>query len=111
MKKPIQMLLLLLCIILVASMCFLHKQINTTTGLSISLATHAETDDSALININQADMDQLCSLPGIGQKLAQNIIAYRNEIGTFRDYSELLNVEGIGQGRLEKILAYITLGG
>ena len=63
------------------------------------------------IDINRADTEQLTALPGIGEVLAQRIIAYREENGRFLSTDELKNVEGIGEKRLEAILDLITVGG
>lgn len=63
------------------------------------------------IDINRADAGQLTALPGIGEVLAQRIIAYREENGSFLSTDELKNVEGIGEKRLEAILDLITIGG
>ena len=63
------------------------------------------------IDINRADTEQLTALPGIGEVLAQRIIAYREENGSFLSTDELKNVEGIGEKRLEAILDLITVGG
>ena len=62
------------------------------------------------IDINRADTEQLTALPGIGEVLAQRIIAYR-ENGSFLSTDELKNVEGIGEKRLEAMLDLITVGG
>ncbi len=55
------------------------------------------------ININSASVDQLQNLSGIGQKKAQAIIDYRNEIGSFETIEEIMKVKGIGQGIFDKI--------
>ena len=63
------------------------------------------------ININTADSHTLTQLPGIGQVLADRIIAYRKEHGLFANVEELMNVEGIGAGKLEDIIDLVTTGG
>lgn len=64
-----------------------------------------------VININTASREQLMTLPGIGETLADRILAYRRQNGPFRTLEELLNVEGIGKEKLANILNYITLSG
>ena len=49
------------------------------------------------------------TLPGIGEKIALNIISYREENGPFQSLAELLNVDLIGEKRLEAILDLITI--
>ena len=63
------------------------------------------------ININSAGEDELLALPGIGDVLAQRILAYRDENGSFDSVEELMNVEGIGEKRMEEMLDLITTGG
>ncbi len=61
------------------------------------------------ININAADATLLQRLPGIGPVYADRIVRYRRENGSFKSYSELLNIKGIGKKRLEKLLPFIQL--
>ena len=63
------------------------------------------------VDINIATLDELITLPGIGETLAQRILDYRHEHGCFSAPEELLNVSGIGAGKLEPILNLITAGG
>lgn len=63
------------------------------------------------IDINGASLNELTELPGIGQALAGEIIAYREAHGRFSHVEELINVPGIGENRLEAILSLITVGG
>lgn len=60
------------------------------------------------ININTANVDQLCAIPGIGPVLAQRIIDYRNENGPYSKPDDLLKVKGIGEKKLQTLLQYIT---
>lgn len=63
------------------------------------------------LDINTATVQELILLPGIGEKLAANIIAYRNENGPFETLADLTKVDGVGEKKLEAILDYITIGG
>lgn len=63
------------------------------------------------ININTATKEEFMALPGIGEVLAQRILAYREENGSFSTPEGLMNVEGIGEKRIEEILELITTGG
>lgn len=60
-----------------------------------------------LININKANAQELCTLPGIGPAISQNIIAYREANGDFKTLQDLTNVSRIGQKTLEKIESHI----
>ena len=61
------------------------------------------------ISINTASLDELMSLPGIGEKIALRIIEYRENIGSFRDIDELKNIKGIGESKYNEIKEYISL--
>ena len=62
------------------------------------------------ININTAGVDELMLLPGIGEKRAEDIIAYRRANGPFRIPEELTEVSGIGEGILAGLIDYVTVG-
>ena len=49
-----------------------------------------------LININQADEEELKELNGIGDELAKRIVQYRKKHGEFKKISDLKRVNGIG---------------
>lgn len=66
-------------------------------------------NNSNLININTASLEELTTLTGIGDVKAEAIIKYRNEIGKFKSKEELLNVDGIGESLFEKIKDDITV--
>ena len=62
------------------------------------------------INVNTADVYDLQRLPGIGEKRAQDIIAWREEHGPFQTLEELTEVSGIGPVILENLRAYAAVG-
>ena len=66
-----------------------------------------ETAQHAL-NINNADVDSLQSLPGIGPQLAAKIIEHRTRYGPFRKREHLLIVEGISEARYREVAKLIT---
>ena len=67
------------------------------------------TQPTKPISLNRATQAELENLPGIGEKKAQAILAYRDAHGRFRSCEELLEVDGIGEATLEGLLPYLTL--
>ncbi len=65
----------------------------------------AETD--GLVNINNAELDELCNIPGVGEAKARAIISYREANGPFTSIEELTGVNGIKEGLLEQMRPYI----
>ena len=59
--------------------------------------------EEGLVNINTADADTLCTLPGIGEAKAKSIIAYREKNGPFKSTEELTKVSGIKEGVFDKV--------
>ena len=82
-------------------------------NVSIITSNENTTDDDStnntLININLATVDELTTLPGIGESKAKNIITYREENGYFKTIDELKNVSGIGDATFEQLKNYITV--
>ena len=65
--------------------------------------------ESDVVNLNTATLDQLETLSGIGEVLAQRILDYREEHGPFKAVEDLLNVSGIGDKRLADLKPHITV--
>lgn len=61
------------------------------------------------ININTASAAALESLNGIGPKLAERIIEYRNANGSFKSPEQIKDVKGIGDKTFEKFKDEITI--
>ena len=69
----------------------------------------SEASPQSSVNINTATIQELCSLPAIGETLAKRIIAYRDEHGLFNSIDEIMSVEGIGAKTYEDIKNNITV--
>lgn len=63
------------------------------------------------VDINNATKAQLMELPGIGETLADRILAYRMEHGDFNCVDDLMNIDGIGEKKLLQMEYMITVGG
>ena len=57
--------------------------------------------------INRATVDELCAIKGVGPKLAEKIIAYRDAHGGFQGLGDLKKVSGIGKKKAENILSFV----
>jgi competence protein ComEA len=66
---------------------------------------------SGKVNINQASAEQLSLLPRIGEKVAERIVAYRKEHGTFGRPEQLMEVKGIGEKLFLVLKPYVTVSG
>jgi comEA protein len=62
-------------------------------------------------DLNTAGAQALDSIPGIGPKLAANIIEHRNKHGVFLRLEELRKVKGITTKNFEKIRDYYNMQG
>ena len=84
--------------------------INTeiTDEIENNASNDNENSNNSLININNANLEKLKELPGIGESKAKAIIKYREENGKFNKIDDLLNVDGIGTILYEQIKMYIT---
>ena len=61
------------------------------------------------ISINNATIEELILLPGVGEKTAESIISFREQNGGFNNIDDLVKVSGIGSKKLEKIKSYIII--
>jgi competence protein ComEA len=62
-----------------------------------------------LLDLNRATDQDFDALPGIGSKLAERIMEYRQSVGVFRSLDELRAVKGIGKKKFERIRPLVTV--
>ena len=58
------------------------------------------------IDMNTATLGELQTLPGIGPKLAESIVQYRDQHVPIHDFDDILNVSGIGTKRHSTMKPY-----
>ncbi|MDN3513955.1 MAG: helix-hairpin-helix domain-containing protein [Candidatus Brocadia sp.] len=63
------------------------------------------------VNINTATEDQITLLPGIGSKLAAEIVNHRATSGNFKTIDDLKKISGVGDKKFEKIKDFIVVDG
>ena len=80
-----------------------EKTVNQSSGNNTSNSSNTK------VNINTADKTALMSLPSIGEKTAQKIIDYRENVGKFNAKEDLKNVSGIGDKKYSKLEELITV--
>ncbi|MDD4879621.1 MAG: helix-hairpin-helix domain-containing protein [Candidatus Omnitrophica bacterium] len=66
-------------------------------------------EDRSAVNINTAGASGMETLPGIGPKLAKEIVEYRTAHGHFLLKEDLRKVKGIGQDKFDRIKNLIVL--
>ena len=69
----------------------------------------AASSPAGKLNLNTAGVEQLKTLPGIGEVRAQAIVSHREDNGSFTSVDALLNVNGIGIATLESIRGFIEV--
>ena len=63
------------------------------------------------VNINTATEAQIALLPGLGPKLATEVVNYRTNNGGFKTIEDIKKVSGVGDKKFEKIKDYVVLEG
>lgn len=85
------------------------RQGETLPAVAAPSADAPASDAGAPLNINTASASDLEGLDGIGQALAERIVAYREANGPFQKVEDLQKVKGIGAGLVDKLAPQITI--
>ena len=92
-------------------------EVNAEPPFPISRTSHPDQKElpspsgraAFVIDINKAGCRELIQLSGIGPALAQRIIDYRSDNGSFERVEEIKNVSGIGNKKFERIKEFLVL--
>ena len=74
---------------------------NTSQVLKDDNTNQNESSKASQININIATIEELDTLPGVGEATANKIVNHRSENGDFKSIEEIKNVNGIGDKKFE----------
>jgi competence protein ComEA len=72
-------------------------------------AATATATAAAPVNLNTATVEQLATIPGVGPRMAERIIDYRQKNGGFKKVEDLMNVSGVGEKSFLKMKPLITV--
>lgn len=78
-----------------------HVQISSNN--SVERKNEITISNSEKININDAKIEELMLLPGIGETKAKEIVFYRETNGYFDTIEDILNVPGIGEATFNQL--------
>lgn len=92
-----------------AHMSQIEKDTSDNGVITMQKQENTGKDDCSMVNINTADLELLCTLPGIGQTRAKSILDYRSEHGPFLKIEDIMLVSGIKESSFQKIKEYITI--
>lgn len=86
---------------------------DTSTDYVLLPEKNAADDEILLeigkVSLNSATAEELMTIPGIGEVMAQRIVEYRELVGPFADLEQLMDVRGVGEGRYRQWVVYLTL--
>ena len=74
-----------------------------------TMAWVKENRKALRVDLNQATLEDLVNIPGIGEVTAQRIIDYRRQQGAFSHLDQLKNIKGIGSKRFQELIPYFKI--
>lgn len=82
---------------------------SSVDGIVIENAAGNNESVTYPLNLNTATVEELMIIDGLGEKRAGLIVAYRQQIGSYTDVSQIKNIKGIGDSIYEQVAPYLTV--
>ncbi|CAF0996254.1 unnamed protein product, partial [Didymodactylos carnosus] len=87
----------------------LNSKSSTIMTPSIPQTGTTATHNNERVNINSATLDELRTIPGLEQKLAERIIRQREKKGPFQFVEDMLKIKGFNYMVLDSIRPHVTV--
>ena len=104
---------LFLCVLL--ALFFRDRAALAEAGVTVETAEEVpQADilpDLSPLDLNTATVEELATLPGIGEALARRIVDHRADNGPFESVEEIMEVSGIGEGKFAGLRDCVTVDG
>jgi len=112
-KKNILIVLLIIIFIFTLFLTLHNLNININShNISNSNNTLIKSDNipkNKIININNATVDELDSIPGVGLVISNAIVVFREKNNGIKNIEELKNIPGIGEKRFDSIKSWVVI--
>jgi competence protein ComEA len=97
-----------------STIAFAEQNNHLTTSNKANVQAITKTSNSAsnqleTVSLNKSTLDELLTLKGIGEKKAQAILTYREQVGGFSSIEELINIKGVGEKILNDNKSRLTM--
>lgn len=87
----------------------IEEYVSTESGKYVTNTPGNSPNSNKKVNINQATKEQLQTINGIGESMANKIIQFREANGKFETIEDLKKVPGIGDAKFENMKESITV--